>query len=118
MKNWMALVAGVALVSLGSALSAQNTPAPAPAAPAPRPAFPQPQPLGDGPWDVQSWEGKVHVEVVARDLDHPWGMAFLPGGDILVTERPGRLRVIRGGVLDPKPIVARTLREPSTPGMT
>jgi glucose/arabinose dehydrogenase len=31
-------------------------------------------------------------------------MAFLPGGDILVTERPGRLRVIRGGVLDPEPV--------------
>ncbi|HEY6815518.1 MAG TPA: PQQ-dependent sugar dehydrogenase [Croceibacterium sp.] len=101
-----ALVAGIALMSLGSALSAQNTPAPAPAAaPAPRPAgFPQPQPLGDGPWDVQTWGAKLHVEVVTKGLDHPWGMAFLPDGSILVTERPGRLRVIRDGVLDPKPI--------------
>jgi glucose/arabinose dehydrogenase len=31
-------------------------------------------------------------------------MAFLPDGDILVTERPGRLRILRGGVLDPDPI--------------
>lgn len=110
MKTWMALVAGVALASLGSALAAQNTPTPAPgaapaAAPAPRPAaFPQAQPLGDGPWDVQSQEAKLHVEVVAKGLDHPWGMAFLPDGAILVTERPGRLRVIRDGVLDPAPI--------------
>lgn len=105
MKIWTALVAGTALVGLGSALSAQNSPAPAPAAaPTARPAFPQPQPLGDGPWDVQTWNAKLHVEVVAKGIDHPWGMAFLPDGSILVTERPGRLRVIRNGVLDANPI--------------
>jgi glucose/arabinose dehydrogenase len=41
---------------------------------------------------------------VADGLMVPWGMAFLPGGDILVTERPGRLRVIRGGRLLPTPV--------------
>jgi len=35
---------------------------------------------------------EVRVVTVARGLDHPWGLAFLPGGDMLVTERPGRLR--------------------------
>jgi glucose/arabinose dehydrogenase len=106
MKIWTALVAGTVLVGLGSALSAQNAPAPAPAAArAPRPAGPPTTPaLGDGPWDVASQEAKLHVEVVTKGLDHPWGMAFLPDGNILVTERPGRLRVIRNGVLDPKPI--------------
>ena len=119
-----ALVAGIALVSLGSALSAQNTPAPAPtapaAAPAPRPAgFPQAQPLGDGPWDVQSQEAKLHVEVVAKGLDHPWGMAFAPDGSILVTERPGRLRVIRNGVLDPTPIAGLpAIYAPGIAGLT
>lgn len=44
------------------------------------------------------------VVTVVSGLEHPWGMAFLPGGDILVTERPGRLRLISGGVLDPEPI--------------
>lgn len=45
------------------------------------------------------------VVTVAEGLVNPWGMAFLPGGDILVTERPGRLRIVRGGKLlaDPVP---------------
>jgi glucose/arabinose dehydrogenase len=34
------------------------------------------------------------VSVVAEGLDHPWGMAFLPDGRLLVTEQPGRLRIV------------------------
>src|SRR6478672_9656510 len=49
-------------------------------------------------------EHKIRVSIVARELSHPWGMAWLPNGDILVTERAGRLRLIRGGALDPTPI--------------
>ena len=60
--------------------------------------------LGDGPWDFSTEQANIHVEVVTRGLDHPWGLAFLPDGDMLVTERGGRLRVIRDGVLDPTPI--------------
>ena len=41
------------------------------------------------------------VSTVVQGLENPWGMAFLPGGDVLVTERPGRLRVVRGGKLQP-----------------
>ncbi len=37
---------------------------------------------------------EVRVVTVARGLDHPWGMAFLPDGRMLVTERPGRMRVV------------------------
>jgi len=37
-------------------------------------------------------------------LSHPWGMAFLPAGDILVTESTGRLRIVRDGKLDPQPV--------------
>ncbi len=44
------------------------------------------------------------VETVVSGLEHPWGMAFLPNGDILVTERPGRLRVIGAGRLAPEPV--------------
>ena len=64
----------------------------------------QATPLGDGPWDFDTEQGRIHVTVVTKGLDHPWGMAFLPDGDMLVTERPGRLRVIRDGVLDPTPV--------------
>ena len=60
--------------------------------------------LGPGPWDLGSGRGRIHVSVVTKGLDHPWGIAFLPDGGMLVTERPGRLRVIRNGVLDPTPI--------------
>jgi glucose/arabinose dehydrogenase len=36
----------------------------------------------------------VRVETVARGLEHPWALAFLPDGRMLVTERPGRLRIV------------------------
>ena len=68
-------------------------------------ARPQLPPLGDGPWDYQTEKQKIHVTVVTKGLDHPWGMAFLPDGGMLVTERPGRLRLVKkDGTLDPTPI--------------
>ncbi len=42
---------------------------------------------------------------VVENLEHPWGMAWLPDGDVLITERPGRLRIVRDGSLDPTPII-------------
>jgi glucose/arabinose dehydrogenase len=41
---------------------------------------------------------------VAEGLEHPWSIAWLPDGTALVTERPGRLRLIREGRLDPTPV--------------
>ncbi len=49
-------------------------------------------------------EHDYRVVTIARDLVNPWGMAFLPDGDLLVTERPGRLRIIRSGQLLPDPV--------------
>jgi glucose/arabinose dehydrogenase len=44
------------------------------------------------------------VETVAEGLVHPFAMAFTPEGDLLVTERPGRLRIVRKGVLQKEPV--------------
>ena len=44
------------------------------------------------------------VVTVADGLDVPWSVAWLPGGDMLVTERPGRLRIVRDGTLLPDPV--------------
>jgi glucose/arabinose dehydrogenase len=42
----------------------------------------------------KSVDGALKVETVASGLEHPWALAFLPDGRILVTERPGRLRIV------------------------
>lgn len=44
---------------------------------------------------VATQAGPITVETVASGLVHPWGMAFLPDGRALVTERPGRLRILK-----------------------
>jgi glucose/arabinose dehydrogenase len=44
-------------------------------------------------WEVPAEPGIV-AETWVRGLEHPWGMAFLPDGRALVTERPGRLRIV------------------------
>src|SRR3954467_1293597 len=49
-----------------------------------------------------STAGNIVVETVAKGLDHPWALAFLPDGRMLVTERPGRMRIVaRDGKLSP-----------------
>lgn len=52
----------------------------------------------------QAQDHKVRAVKVVEGLDHPWGMAFLPDGRILVTERRGSLRIIEKGVLLPVPV--------------
>ena len=84
------------MVAVAAAISAQ---APADVAFAPlRAPPPPPQPAkGDRKTGYK-------VTEIARGLDHPWSMAFLPDGSILVTERAGRLRLIRDGSLRSTPI--------------
>ncbi len=63
------------------------------------------QPMEEGPWIFDTAEQhKIRVSVVARGLSHPWAIAFLPDSGMLVTERPGRVRVIRDDILDPHSI--------------
>lgn len=55
----------------------------------------------------QVYKSSAHdyrVVKVADGFVNPWGMAFLPNGDMLVTERGGRLRIVRGGKLLPTPV--------------
>jgi glucose/arabinose dehydrogenase len=56
---------------------------------------------------AQTYRSDAHafrIVKLVEGLDHPWSLAFLPDGRMLVTERPGRLRVIADGKLEPKPI--------------
>ena len=56
--------------------------------------------LGEGPWVFDTAEQhKIQVSVVARGLTHPWAIAFLPDGGMLLTERDGRLRLIKNDKL-------------------
>jgi glucose/arabinose dehydrogenase len=99
-----ALVAALAIHPLAAiAQDDGDAPAAEEADEAPPPFFASPA-LGSGPWDFTTEKGTIFVEVVTRGLVRPWDITFLPDGDMLVTERPGRLRVIRGGQLDPVPI--------------
>jgi glucose/arabinose dehydrogenase len=63
------------------------------------------RPLPDKPVEFDTAEGQqIRVVVVTKALSYPWSLAFLPDGSMLVTERAGRIRVIRNGILDPHPI--------------
>ncbi|MEQ1754121.1 MAG: PQQ-dependent sugar dehydrogenase [Micropepsaceae bacterium] len=86
------LLCGVALVA-GFAGMALADVAPPPVRPAPPP-----------PQDAPIVKTGYKVVEIAKGLDHPWSMAFLPDGSILVTERAGRLRLIKNGQLQPQPI--------------
>jgi glucose/arabinose dehydrogenase len=87
-------------------LAASLIPAAAGAQILPAPAGVQataPTGLSDKPQILDAGGLKIRV-VPVKGLRQPWALAVLPNGDILVTEREGRLRIIRKGVLDPQPI--------------
>lgn len=56
-------------------------------------------PTGESP-RATGWK----VVSVVKGLDHPWALAFLPDGSMLITERPGRLRLVRDGKLNREPV--------------
>ena len=83
-KRYASFFAGGLLSMITVSCTAQTGPAPI---------------SGDVP-EAAGWR----AEVVVDGLNHPWAIAWLPDGSALVTERAGRLRLIRDGKLDPKPI--------------
>ncbi len=104
-------VAGVAvaLMGLGCAGATDETAAPGPAATAAQSGVPDCAPIETREPNVPDQQPTVagqrracaapaspafDVTVVARGLDKPWAVEPLPGGDLLVTEKPGRLRII------------------------
>ncbi|MEP7304313.1 MAG: PQQ-dependent sugar dehydrogenase [Acidobacteriota bacterium] len=104
MRAWLNGLASMAVVLLAGVVAAQQKVpfrGTTPVAPQGIPAVPLPE----KPVEFHTAEGQdIRVIVVARGLSHPWSLAFLPDGSMLVTERPGRLRIIRNGVLDPQPV--------------
>ncbi|MEB3159823.1 MAG: PQQ-dependent sugar dehydrogenase, partial [Synechocystis sp.] len=56
------------------------------------------------PQVTQVSQQTINAVPIVEGLENPWGMDWLPNGDILITERPGRLRIVRNGVLDPQAI--------------
>jgi glucose/arabinose dehydrogenase len=53
---------------------------------------------------IQSERQTFRLETVVSNLEIPWGIAFIPGDRMIVTERPGRLRLIEDGKLQAEPI--------------
>jgi aldose sugar dehydrogenase len=56
-------------------------------------------PLPDQPWDYQTANANIRVRVLSAGLENPWSLEFLPDASILITERNGRLRHFKDGVL-------------------
>jgi glucose/arabinose dehydrogenase len=67
----------------------------------------------DSTFETQD-KAKFKVEMVASGLEVPWGFGWMPNGDMLVTERPGRVRVIEKGKLRPEPVFVVPDVEPSS----
>jgi len=88
----MRILAGLAAAVLlaGQAAQAQES-----RASPPLPSFPQ---------VYETADLKIRVDKIADGLANPWSLAWLPNGDVLITERAGRLRVFRNGALEPEPI--------------
>ena len=85
----------VAAVAIAAVVAAEVTAAQGLRASPPLPTLPQVHETADY---------SIRVVELAAGLANPWSLAFLPDGDVLVTERPGRLRILRDGVLDAEPV--------------
>jgi glucose/arabinose dehydrogenase len=63
------------------------------------------KPLADGPFDYATGEGQnIRVTVLTKALSFPFTLTFLPDATLLITQRDGKLRVMRNGKLEPNPV--------------
>ena len=67
-------------------------------------ANPRAEAAEPGPRDFQTAEYSIRVVTVAEGLSYPYSMAFLPDGDLLVTEMGGQVRMVQGGALLAEPV--------------
>jgi glucose/arabinose dehydrogenase len=104
---WTLAVGSTLVLAAVAGRAQQPAPAKGKAAKAPTapPAINWPSPpLADGPIILDTGIQHQIRLIVTKGLNQPWSMAFLPDGGILITERPGRLRIVRNGALDPNPV--------------
>src|SRR5512144_943444 len=106
-KRWISTLGSILVLAVAASRAQQQTAAKGKAAKAPTAPpginWPSP-PLADGPIVLDTGIQHQIRLMVTKGLNQPWSMAFLPDGSILITERPGRLRIVRNGVLDPNPV--------------
>lgn len=103
-SRFVTLGAAIALLGTGAGCTTQSqTPtasfgeaSEAPAAPSAPSVLAQMEGTGSNP-DFQ-------LVTVLENLENPWGVVWLPNGDMLITERAGRLRLVQGGELNPTPV--------------
>ena len=101
---WFLFGTAVAFLAVQPAATAQQT-VPFDGGIPVAPAGFEPLPIPAEPLEFDTAEVmRIRVVPIARQLVNPWSLAFLPDSSMLVTEKEGRLRIIRNGVLDPKPI--------------
>jgi glucose/arabinose dehydrogenase len=112
LPRWVPVLAGVvAAAALSACADGGRPPRAAPSAAAPSPTVPADTHASDTPASDPSASqapvraaGKPRVEVLASGLEVPWDLAFLPDGRMLVTERPGRVRLVEAdGTVQDRP---------------
>ncbi len=122
MKNRLSSLAilAVAVAAASAVVAAQQKVPMAPFGPV-APTGLANRPLPKLPMEFDTGEGqRIRVTAFVTGLENPWTVAWLPDGAMLVTERPGRLRIVRNGKLDPTPVAgapaARNLGVSGEPG--
>ncbi len=101
--GWLGLTAACAVVLQHAATAQQTVPIENGTPIAPAGFEPHANPAEPIEYDTAEVM-RIRVVPVAHGLINPWSLAFLPTGEMLVTEKEGRLRIIRNGVLDPRPV--------------